>query len=130
MKIKFIIFLAVCNSSTAFALELMPYPEADITEAQWTTYNQSVKNNYGETEKISHEQKLVTYSDNINRISFAFTLPGHPAHPAWIARQVVQNDEGISMDQIGYFAGEEAPFARLFGQYKQLNKQIEEQFKK
>ena len=61
-------------------------------------------------------------------LSYAFTKAGHPAHPAWVTRQVVEANGTIDMVQIGYFAGKEESFAVLFQQYQQLNNQIREKF--
>ena len=62
-------------------------------------------------------------------MSFAFTTEGHPAHPSWITRQVVESEGTIDMQQIGYFAGEEEAFSVLFGQYAQLTEQTRRQFR-
>ncbi len=73
-----------------------------------------------------HLHLVVFNSDRPGGILYAFTQPGHAAHPAWIARRLVQTGQNLSMDQVGYFAGQEAPFAALFQQYQELsNKAIE-----
>ena len=54
-------------------------------------------------------------------MNYAFTTKGHPAHPAWITRQVVESEDTVDIKQIGYFAGDEEPFAKLFQQYLELN---------
>lgn len=55
-----------------------------------------------------------------------FTKPGLPAHPAWIARRLEQRGESIQMRQIGYFAGDERPFADIFREYVALNEKMKE----
>ena len=75
------------------------------------------------------DQRLVVFHDNIGAVAYAFTQPGHAAHPAWIARKPVQTGEDIVIEQIGYFAGSEAPFAALFRQYQALNENIREELK-
>ena len=61
-------------------------------------------------------------------MNFAFTLPGHSAHPAWITRQLIESGGTLDMTQIGYYAGNEEPFAELFRQYQQLNSRILDKF--
>lgn len=118
-----------CISNAVFAQDFKPYPAPKITETQWGAYYDEVRQAHGHTEKRADAQRLVTYTDPESRMSFAFTLPGHPAHPAWITRQLVEYKDGIYMDQIGYFAGQEKPFAELFDQYRRLNEKLEARFK-
>ena len=112
------------------AAEYMPYPEAKITEEQWQSYADEVSREFHASERMYPDQHLKTYSDDVSRMSFAFTLPGHPAHPAWITRQVVEENGSIDLRQIGYFAGEEEPFAELFSQYQELTQRTRQQFRR
>ena len=65
------------------------------------------------------EQRLLVFDGEHSY--YAFTQPGHPAHPAWITRKLVSEQDGrLNMIQIGYFAGREPPFAELFRQYQVL----------
>jgi len=66
----------------------------------------------------------VSFTDQATHTFYAFTAADHPAHPAWITRQVVEQDGGISIQQIGYFAGEEDPFAALFDDYLALSDEL------
>ena len=87
-------------------LEFQPYPNPHITESHWTAYFAKVKAARGAAMKAYPDLHLVTFdSDRPGGILFAFTQPGHPAHPAWIARRLVQTGQNLSMDQVGYFAG-------------------------
>lgn len=54
----------------------------------------------------------------------------HPAHPAWIARKPEQCGDSIFIGQIGYFAGAEPPFAKLFREYLALNEKLKEDLKR
>jgi hypothetical protein len=99
--------------------EFQPYPTPRITESQWKTYYDQVKAAYGGSMQEFAGQRLVAF--NGDTVAYAFTMPGHPAHPAWIARRPVRNDQGnTTIQQIGHFAGQEAPFAELFRQYQEL----------
>ncbi|MEG3906116.1 hypothetical protein [Microcoleus sp. Pol17_C1] len=93
-----------------------PFPEAQVTPEQWIAYRASVHAAYGATLRVFPDEHLeVLYSDD-EITHFAFTMPGHPAHPAWITRQAQDGSVG----QIGYFAGDEAKFAELFRAYLAL----------
>ena len=101
-----------------------PYAEAQITMAQWQEYYDSVVAELGDTREELAEAKLVSFTDQATHTFYAFTAADHPAHPAWITRQVVEQDGGISIQQIGYFAGEEDPFAALFDDYLALSEEL------
>ena len=106
----------------------MPFPKEEITIEEWEAYYQEVKEDFGGTEQAYPERNLVTYSDDQTRMNFAFTMEGHPAHPSWITRQIVQENKTINMQQIGYFAGNEKAFAILFQQYARLTEQVKKRF--
>lgn len=123
--LKTLLFPIVAN-----AADYMPYPEAKITSEQWESYHQVVKKDFANSERIYPDHNLATYSDDKTRISFAFTMKGHLAHPSWVTRQVVESNGTIDMQQIGYFAGDEKAFAVLFQQYAKLTEQTRKQFQK
>jgi hypothetical protein len=106
------------------AVEFRPFAEAQVTVEQWQDYYDQVEQSLGGTERRFPELKLMTYDDLSARAAYAFTQPGHPAHPAWISRRVVEKDGWIAIEQVGYFAGAEDPFAELFREYKSLNDSI------
>jgi hypothetical protein len=93
-----------------------PFPEAQITEAQWEGYHRMVVEAYEASLRQFPDEHLEVLHSSDQAIHFAFTTPGHPAHPAWITRSIKDG----SVDQIGYFAGEEQPFAKLFQAYLAL----------
>ena len=111
------------------AQEFKPHPTAGITQAQWQKYYSEVKEKHGATAQDFIEQKLLVFTDKATGTSYAFTQPGHAAHPAWVARKPEQRGDGIFIAQIGYFAGSEAPFAILFKQYAALNEKMSEDIK-
>ena len=82
-------------STTADAQEYMPYPEARITGEQWVSYHEEIQNRLADSETKYPEQGLVIYKDSEMHINYAFTLPGHPAHPAWVTRRVVSDGKSI-----------------------------------
>lgn len=125
---RIIIALYMVLSAQAFATEFKPYPEAQITTEEWEDYYEKVSKAFPRSVQDHPQQNLIVFSNAKERLSYAFTKPGHPAHPAWVTRQVVEANGTIDMVQIGYFAGKEEPFAVLFQQYQQLNNQIRAKF--
>ena len=126
LPMKYSVLLLLFTTFSLSAAEYKPYPVAKISVQEWENYRSIVINEYIGTEQNISDQNLVIYTDDKNQITFAFTSKGHPAHPAWITRKVVKIDDSIGLEQIGYFAGKEKPFAVLFSQYLELNKKIEE----
>ena len=98
----------------------MPYPTANISVEQWHDYFQQVKKEYGSTLREYPKEFLVVFNSPDDKMHYAFTTPGHASHPAWITRQVVEKDSQVFTNQIGYFAGKEEPFAKLFQAYQEL----------
>ncbi|MEG3156897.1 hypothetical protein ACKVMH_03170 [Lysobacter zhanggongensis] len=106
--------LAVAGEPPAYK----PFPLAQVSPAQWETYRKQVHAAYGVSLRRFPDEHLEVLHSSDNVMHFAFTTEGHPAHPAWITRSA-QNG---SVDQIGYFAGKEEPFAKLFRSYLELTK--------
>ncbi len=118
-------------SSAAWAIEFEPFPDSQITAAQWNAYYQDVAAAYGASVRQLPDQHLVTFDDNAGGVHYAFTRPGHPAHPAWITRKIIQDPDGkLRISQVGFFAGNEAPFAGLFREYQGLNDKILEEIRR
>jgi len=123
-----LILLALLSPIFTYAAEYMPFPKAKISIEQWDEYFQEIKTDYANSEQFHSKYNLVTYNDVQTKMSFAFTTKGHPAHPSWVTRQVVEKNQRVSMQQIGYFAGDEKAFAILFKQYATLSEQIKKEF--
>jgi len=117
---KFFFAIAALFVFPALAQEYMPFPEARITETQWKAYFEEVKKTHGNSKRGFPAEHLVVYEDRKARMFWAFTTPGHPAHPAWITRRVVEQSGKVNTNQIGYFAGQEQAFAKLFNEYLAL----------
>lgn len=109
---------------SAFAQEYQPYPAPRITVEQWQGYLEIVRRNHEATAEIYKDEDLVGFTDQATRTTYIFTTKDHPAHPAWITRQVVEVDGKVHVRQIGYFAGAEQPFAALFREYQRRNEQL------
>lgn len=98
--------------------QYMPYPLADITATQWDDYHRLVAEIFTTSRREFPDEHLEVFHSPDSTLHLAFTTADHPAHPAWITRKVL----GGSIDQIGYFAGQEEPFAELFRSYLALTK--------
>ena len=108
----------------------MPYPIANISVEQWQDYFRLVKKEYGSTLREFPKEFLIVFNSTDNNMHYAFTTLGHAAHPAWITRQVMEKDSQVFTNQIGYFAGKEEPFAKLFQAYQQLTARTVEEVSK
>jgi hypothetical protein len=106
-------------ASPAIAQEYQPYPTPRITPEQWAKYGEQVRQNHGASAEIFKDKKLVAFSDQSTRTFWIFTSKDHPAHPAWITRQLYEEGGQVHLRQIGYFAGSEEEFAKLFHEYQQ-----------
>jgi len=113
-------------ASPALAQEYQPYPTPRITPEQWAKYGEEVQQKHGATAEIFKDEKLVAFSDPRTRTFWIFTLKDHPAHPAWITRQLYEEGGLVRVRQIGYFAGSEEEFAKLFHEFQQRNELLKE----
>jgi hypothetical protein len=101
-----------------------PFPEARVTLDQWTSYHSEVRAAFGESAQELVTEQMTTYFDEANFTQYVFTLPGNPAHPAWIARRVVTRGQETSIGLVGYFAGSEQSFAEWFSAFQRQNEQM------
>lgn len=129
MKLRFATTLAclaaaLCLGTPIRAQEFQPYPTPRITPEQWQQYLALVQAKHGASVEIYKDKDLVGFTDSATRTFYIFTTRDHPAHPAWITRQLIEADGKVSVRQIGYFAGAEEPFAKLFNEYLQRNEQL------
>lgn len=110
----------------ALAQEYQPYPSPRITPEQWAKYGETVRQHHGASLELFKDKQLVAFSDQRARTFWVFTLKEHPAHPAWITRQMYEEGGLVRVRQIGYFAGSEEEFAKLFGEYQKRNEELKE----
>ena len=112
------------------AQEFQPYPAPQISVEQWTKYAEEVRQYHQATAEIYKDKQLVVFSDQRTRTFWVFTLKDHPAHPAWITRQMFEDGGQVRVRQIGFFAGSEPAFAKLFREYQERNEQLREDVEK
>lgn len=122
--------ILACAASVAGAQEFRPHAQARITQAQWQSYYDEVRARHAATEQRFEVEKLVLFNDAKSLMSWAFTLPGHPAHPAWVTRQPVTDGNNVKIRQIGFYAGDEQAFRKLFATYVALTARMQEEQKR
>ena len=119
--------VALGSAAPAIAQEFQPYPSPKITVDQWKSYAAQVRRSLEPTAEVLKDLNLIAFSDMRSRTFYIFTTKDHPAHPAWITRQMVEDGGQVRVRQIGYFAGSEEEFAKLFRDYQQRNEQLQEE---
>lgn len=118
--------LAAALAIPAQAQEFQPYPSPRVTTEQWQTYLAAVHLALERTMQIYDDEHIVVFSNAETRTFYIFTSKEHAAHPAWITRQLVDEGGQVNVRQIGYFAGEEEPFAQFFQFYLEKNRKLRE----
>lgn len=123
---RLIAFAFGLSAIPALAQEYQPYPSPRITLEQWAKYGETVRQHHGGSLDLLKDKQLVAFSDQRSRTFWVFTLKEHPAHPAWITRQMYEEGGVVRVRQIGYFAGSEEEFAKLFSEFQKRNEELKE----
>lgn len=126
MKTWLVLWLALALCTAGQAQEFKPYAEPRITPHQWQSYLDEVVRHHGASRQEAAQEQLVMFTDTAAATHFIFTMPGHPAHPAWIARRMVNNGDKLAVRQVGFYAGALAPFAELFKSYLEKTERLRE----
>lgn len=114
----------------ALAQVWQPYPQPKITVEQWKAYLETVREYLEASAEIYKDKAIVVFSNPDTRTFYIFTTKDHPAHPAWIARQLVEEGGQVHVRQIGFYAGEAEPFDKLFREYLQRNEELMKEVEK
>lgn len=117
-------------AAPALAQEWQPYPQPKITVEQWKAYLDEVRALHEASAEIYKGKGLVVFSDPETRTFYIFTTKNHAAHPAWITRQVIEEGGQVHVRQIGYFAGRQEPFDKLFREYQMRNDELVKEVEK
>ena len=91
-RVALCLAVAAGSAAPALAQEFQPYPSPKVTVEQYVAYAKQVQDSLGETAEILQGMNLVAFSDMRTRTFYIFTTKDHPAHPAWITRQM--DEEG------------------------------------
>ena len=119
-----LLVVALWPDAAARAQEFQPYPSPKVTVDQWQKYLLEVRSRHEASLGLYKDKNVVVFSDPTTRTFYIFTTKDNPAHPAWITRQIVEQGGKVNVRQIGYFAGAQEPFDRMFSEYLQLNEQL------
>ncbi len=111
-------------TGTVNAQQFRPFTDPRITEAQWQTYYSEVSTKFAKTLRDLDTENLQLFFNEATFVTYSFTKPGHPAHPAWITRLVVAAGEKVTVSQHGYYAGSESEFEKFSDSYKALNERL------
>ena len=111
-------------AAAALGQDYQPYPTPQITPEQWARYGETVRQMYGDSLEVFKDKHLISFADLDTRTFWLFTMKDHPAHPAWITRQMYEEGGVVRVRQIGYFAGKEEEFAKLFAEYLKRNEEL------
>jgi len=114
-------------ASPACAQEFQPYPSPKITVEEWSRYLATVRARLETSAQIYKDKNIVVFSDQPSRTFYIFTTKKHPAYPAWITRQLVEEDGQVNVRQIGFFAGPQEPFDKFFREYLERTEQLKEE---
>ena len=106
--------------------EFQPYVAPQVSADQFARYAEQVRQAHGATAQVVKEEHVIVFADQRTRTFWVFTTRDHPAHPAWITRQMVEENGQVNVRQIGYFAGSEPEFAKLFRSYQERNAKLME----
>lgn len=129
MKVLWLL-AAIAFAAPALAQEFQPYPQPKITVDQWKAYLAKVRELHEASAEIFRDQGIVAFTDPENLTFYIFTTKDHPAHPAWITRQIVEEGGQVHVRQIGYFAGKQEPFDKLFREYQLRNDDLVKEVEK
>ncbi|HET8691636.1 MAG TPA: hypothetical protein VFM30_05860 [Steroidobacteraceae bacterium] len=118
------LLIALLVAAPLSAQEYQPYPQPKVTIEQWQAYLNSVREYLEPTAEIYKDKHIVAFQNPDTRTFYIFTTKDHPAHPAWVTRQLVEQDGQVKVRQIGYYAGNEQAFDKLFREYLQRNEEL------
>jgi hypothetical protein len=125
-----LLLAASLAAAPAFAQEWQPYPQPKITVEQWKAYLATVREYLESTAEIYKDKGVVVFSNPDTRTFYIFTTKDNPAHPAWITRQLVEEKGQVNVRQIGFYAGKEEAFDKMFREYLQRNEELKKEVEK
>jgi hypothetical protein len=100
------------------------FPTDRISFDQWQTYRDEIRS-LPNARILEENNQLIIFPEQSD-IIYVFTTFGHPAHPAVVKRQVVENSGGISMRRQGHYAGDEVEFRKWWREFDELDRQLRE----
>jgi hypothetical protein len=111
------------HTAPAWVAEPAPrFPTSKITTEQWKQYLSEISSMPGIERRESSRQ--ITLTDARTMTIYAFTQEANAAHPGVVVRALVTGPAGTDVRRIGYFAGDQAAFAKWWTEFDALDAQI------
>jgi hypothetical protein len=101
-----------------------PYKDSQILPSQWQSYYEAVSGKFAGTLRDLDKDHLQLYFDSVTGITYTFTKPSHPAHPAWVSRIIVVVDGKYAANQAGFYAGSQLEYNLLYATIAEINERL------
>jgi hypothetical protein len=113
----------VCCQS-AHAQAFRPFKESRISAVQWQEYFSLVSAKLASSSRDLEKDHLQMYFDGATGVTYTFTKPSHPAHPAWVSRMIVVVDGNYAASQAGFYAGSQNEYHLLYATIAEMNERL------
>jgi hypothetical protein len=113
----------VCCQS-AHAQAFRPFKESRISAVQWQEYFSLVSVKFASSLRDLEKDHLQMYFDSATGVTYTFTKPSHPAHPAWVSRMIVVVDGNYAASQAGFYAGSQNEYHLLYASISEMNERL------
>jgi hypothetical protein len=119
-----LLMVASLGHTQAQAQAFRPYKDSQILLSQWQSYYDAVSSKFAETLRDLDKDHLQLYFDSVTGITYTFTKPSHPAHPAWVSRIIVVVDGKYAANQAGFYAGSQHEYNLLYATIAEINERL------
>jgi hypothetical protein len=109
---------------TAQAQAFRPFKESRISDVQWQEYHLLVSVKFASSLRDLEKDHLQMYFDSATGVTYTFTKPSHPAHPAWVSRIIVVVDGNYAASQAGFYAGSQNEYHLLYASISEMNERL------
>jgi hypothetical protein len=100
---------------------LTPFSSPHIPADDLTAYRALVEALPGIECEINWIAQQRDCDDTKSHSTWTFTLPGHPAHPAYSRARVVFFDRSVAIQRAGHYSGDEVEFQKWLAEFEQLD---------
>jgi hypothetical protein len=115
---------ALALGETARAQAFRPFKESRISAVQWQEYHSLVSVKFASSLRDLEKDHLQMYFDGATGVTYTFTKPSHPAHPAWVSRMIVAVDGNYAASQAGFYAGSQSEYHLLYAGIAEMNERL------
>jgi hypothetical protein len=110
--------------TTSYAQLFRPFSDSKINQEQWDVYFSEVSKKHSVGARDLESERLQMFFNAQTQVVYTFTKPGHPAHPAWISRLIVSVDKKLALSLVGFYAGSDTEYQKLFDQTMRTSQQL------